>query len=88
MARKQFKITEEKIKRLIAESRGQGAAYQPWLQIGNFSSTGRGSRIRDYTGVIPCGRTDSIVDKKSYSRQQVPPDVLNPLSPHHLPRSP
>ena len=55
MARKQFKITEEKIKKLIAEGRGQGegAAYQPWLQIGNFSSTGRGSRIRDHrTGRI------------------------------------
>ena len=55
MPRKQFKITEEKIKKLIAEGRGQGegAAYQPWLQIGNFSSTGRGSRIRDHrTGRI------------------------------------
>lgn len=55
MARKQFEITEEKIKKLIAEGRGQGegAAYQPWLQIGNFSSTGRGSRIRDHrTGRI------------------------------------
>ena len=55
MARRQFKLTDEKNRKLIAEGRGQGegAAYQPWLQIGNFSSTGRGSRIRDHrTGRI------------------------------------
>lgn len=54
-ARKIFKTTEQKIQNLLAQGRGQGegAAYQPWLQIGDFSSKGRGHRIQDHrTGRI------------------------------------
>lgn len=50
MARKQIHWTEEKINRFIKEGRGQGEGkdYKPWLQIGDFSSQGRGHRIFNY----------------------------------------
>ena len=41
------KWTSEKIEKLIQEGYGQGEGkdYKPWIQIGDFSSKGRGSRI-------------------------------------------
>lgn len=49
MARKTPKMTDKKIESYIQEGRGQGegAKYIPWLKIGNFSSKGRGHRIKD-----------------------------------------
>ncbi len=49
MARKALKLTEKKIADMIQAGRGQGegADYQPWIQVGNFSSEGRGHRIAD-----------------------------------------
>lgn len=53
MAGKQFKITEEKIRKLTAQGRSQRGADQPWFQIGGFSFAGWGHRIRDHrTGWI------------------------------------
>lgn len=49
MARKTLKMTNRKIERYIKAGRGQGegAEYVPWLQVGDFSSRGRGHRIKD-----------------------------------------
>ena len=49
MARKTPKMTDKKIERYIKEGRGQGegAEYTPWLKVGDFSSKGRGHRIKD-----------------------------------------
>ncbi|WP_409967967.1 TnsA endonuclease N-terminal domain-containing protein [Bengtsoniella intestinalis] len=55
MARKALKLTEKKIADMIqaGRSQGEGADYQPWIQVGNFSSEGRGHRIADiHTGRI------------------------------------
>ena len=55
MARKALILTDKKIEQFIKDGRGQGegAEYKPWLQIGDFSSQGRGHRIRDHiTGRI------------------------------------
>ena len=42
-------MTEKKIGQYIKEGRGQGegANYTPWLKVGNFSSRGRGHRIKN-----------------------------------------
>lgn len=42
-------MTDKKIERYIKEGRGQGegAEYTPWLKVGDFSSTGRGHRIKN-----------------------------------------
>ena len=42
-------MTDKKIERYIKEGRGQGegAQYTPWLKVGDFSSTGRGHRIKN-----------------------------------------
>lgn len=49
MARKTPKMTDKIIERYIQEGRGQGegAEYVPWIKVGEFSSQGRGHRIRD-----------------------------------------
>lgn len=49
MARKTSKMTDKKIERFIKEGRGQGEGteYTPWLKVGDFSSKGRGHRIKD-----------------------------------------
>ena len=49
LARKTSKMTDKKIERYIKEGRGQGegAEYTPWLKVGDFSSKGRGHRIKD-----------------------------------------
>ena len=49
MARKTLKMTDKKIARYVEEGRGQGegAEYTPWLKVGDFSSKGRGHRIKD-----------------------------------------
>ncbi|WP_409967946.1 hypothetical protein RFF05_15555 [Bengtsoniella intestinalis] len=59
MARKALKLTEKKIADMIQAGRGQGegAVYQPWIQVGNFSSEGRGHRIADiHTIMVPLSR--------------------------------
>lgn len=47
MARKNTNMTNKKIEQYIKEGRGQGegAEYKPWLEVGNFSSQGRGHRV-------------------------------------------
>ena len=42
-------MTDQKIERYLKEGRGQGegTGYTPWLKVGDFSSKGRGHRIKD-----------------------------------------
>lgn len=42
-------MTDKKIARYLKEGRGQGegAEYTPWLKVGDFSSQGRGHRIKN-----------------------------------------
>ena len=49
LARKSLNMTNKKIECFIQEGRGQGegAEYTPWLKVGDFSSQGRGHRIKD-----------------------------------------
>lgn len=48
MAKYRYAWTEEKIRKCIAEGRGQGEgkSYSPWLQVQSLSSRGRSSRIK------------------------------------------
>ena len=43
-------MTDEKTAKMLSEGRGQGegAAYRPFLQMGDFSNLGRGHRIQDH----------------------------------------
>lgn len=47
MPRFRLKYTEQKIKQLVRQGRGQGEGkdYLPWLQVGEFSSQGRSHRL-------------------------------------------
>ncbi|MHB8131547.1 MAG: TnsA endonuclease N-terminal domain-containing protein [Mobilitalea sp.] len=47
MPRRKNNLTKKKIAKWIKEGRGQGEKekYIPWLQIGDFSSLGRGNRV-------------------------------------------
>lgn len=49
LSRKTSKMTDKKIERYLKEGRGQGegAEYIPWIKVGEFSSKGRGHRIKD-----------------------------------------
>jgi len=44
-----IQYSKKKIEKLLEEGRGQGtgADYRPWIEVGDFSSKGRGNRVPD-----------------------------------------
>lgn len=78
MARKRYQFDEPKVRRYIAEGRGQGdnESYRPWLKVYDLASRGRSHRLFG----IKTGRVHHLLSDgewKSFLRYEFDPSVLD-----------
>ena len=78
MARKRYQFDEPKVRKYIAEGRGQGdnESYCPWLKVYDLPSRGRSHRLFG----IKTGRVHHLLSDgewKSFLRYEFDPSVLD-----------